>query len=103
MDATPFDQMGIDDKTLLRLLKLGVADFASMDISKMAGDDPQFGVVTWQAWPSICPTARKACAAWRSVLERQAAEELGTPSCWRLAAIHRRCSGARPRSAGSTT
>ena len=31
--------MGIDDKTMLRLLKLGVMDFAGMDISKMAGDD----------------------------------------------------------------
>ena len=34
--------MGIDDKTMLRLLKLGVMDFAGMDISKMAGDDPRF-------------------------------------------------------------
>ena len=36
-DVTPLDQMGIDDKTMLRLLKLGVMDFAAMDISKMAG------------------------------------------------------------------
>ena len=41
-DVTPLDQMGIDDKTMLRLLKLGVMDFAGMDISKMAGDDPRF-------------------------------------------------------------
>src|SRR5256885_13908149 len=41
-DITPLDQMGIDDKTMLRLLKLGVMDFAAMDISKMAGDDPRF-------------------------------------------------------------
>ena len=41
-DITPLDQMGIDDKTMLRLLKLGVMDFAGMDISKMAGDDPRF-------------------------------------------------------------
>ena len=34
--------MGIDDKTMLRLLRLGVMDFAGMDISKMAGDDPRF-------------------------------------------------------------
>src|SRR5215813_6769576 len=39
-DITPLDQMGIDDKTMLRLLKLGVMDFAGMDISKMVGDDP---------------------------------------------------------------
>ena len=42
VDITPLDQMGIDDKTMLRLLKLGVMDFASMDISEMAGDDPRF-------------------------------------------------------------
>src|SRR6185295_7619101 len=41
-DITPRDQMSIDDKTMLRLLKLGVMDFAGMDISKMAGDDPRF-------------------------------------------------------------
>src|SRR5579871_1116705 len=41
-DITPLDQMGIDDKTMLRLLRLGVMDFAGMDISKMAGDDPRF-------------------------------------------------------------
>ena len=42
VDVTPLDQMGIDDKTMLRLLKLGVMDFAAMDISKMAVDDPRF-------------------------------------------------------------
>src|SRR5206468_1793852 len=31
-DITPLDQMGIDDKTMLRLLRLGVMDFAGMDI-----------------------------------------------------------------------
>src|SRR6185503_15792639 len=36
-DITPLDQLGLDDKTMLRLLRLGVMDFASMDISKMAG------------------------------------------------------------------
>ena len=41
-DVTPLDQMGVDDKTMLRLLRLGVMDFAGMDISKMAGDDPRF-------------------------------------------------------------
>jgi TRAP-type C4-dicarboxylate transport system substrate-binding protein len=28
-DITPLDQMGIDDKTMLRLLRLGVMDFAA--------------------------------------------------------------------------
>ena len=34
-DVTPLDQMSIDDKTMLRLLKLGVMDFGAMDISKI--------------------------------------------------------------------
>ena len=46
-DITPLDQMGIDDKTMLRLLKLGVMDFAGLDISKMAGDDPRFEAVSY--------------------------------------------------------
>ena len=41
-DVTPVDQMGIDDFSLLRLLKLGVTDIVSFDVSKMAGDDPRF-------------------------------------------------------------
>src|SRR5512138_1110477 len=38
-DVTPLDHMGIDEKTMLRLLRQGVMDFAMMDISKMGGDD----------------------------------------------------------------
>ena len=41
-DITPSDQMGIDDFSLLRLLKLGVMDIVYFDVSKMAGDDPRF-------------------------------------------------------------
>src|SRR2546430_7466473 len=40
-DITPLDQMGIDDKTMLRLLKPGVMDFAGMGISNIAGGDPR--------------------------------------------------------------
>src|ERR1700740_3105395 len=39
-DITPLDQMSIDDKTMLRLLKLGVMGFAGMGISKMGGVGP---------------------------------------------------------------
>src|SRR6202007_117876 len=39
-DITPLDQMGIDDKTMLRLLRLGVVGFAGMGISKMGGVGP---------------------------------------------------------------
>jgi TRAP-type transport system periplasmic protein len=36
-DIVAIDQLGIDDKAVLRLLKLGMFDVASTAISKMAG------------------------------------------------------------------
>ena len=71
MDITPLDQMGIDDKTMLRLLKLGVMDFASMDISKMAGDDPRFEGCDLAGLTLDPDKARAACEAWKPVLARQ--------------------------------
>src|ERR1700754_3556370 len=62
-DITPLDQMSIDDKTMLRLLKLGVMDFGAMDISKMAGDDAGL--------PLDPDKARAACNAYRAVIDRQ--------------------------------
>src|SRR2546423_12400684 len=59
-DITPLDQMGIDDKTMLRLLKLGVMDFAAMDISKMAGDDPRLEA---RDLPGVTPDPAKARTA----------------------------------------
>jgi TRAP-type C4-dicarboxylate transport system substrate-binding protein len=78
MDATPFDQMGIDDKTLLRLLKLGVTDFASMDISKMAGDDPRFEGCDLAGLALDVATARTACAAWRAMIDQQMQKNWGS-------------------------
>jgi TRAP-type C4-dicarboxylate transport system substrate-binding protein len=70
-DATPLDQMGIDDKTMLRLLKLGVMDFAGMDISKMAGDDPRFEGCDLAGLTLDVNKARAACNAYREVIDRQ--------------------------------
>src|ERR1044072_8424802 len=70
-DITPLDQMGIDDKTMLRLLKLGVMDFAGMDISKMAGDDPRFEGCDLAGLTPDPDAARKACNAYRDVIDRQ--------------------------------
>ena len=70
-DVTPLDQMGIDDKTLLRLLKLGVMDFAGMDISKMAGDDPRFEACDLAGLTLDPDKARAACNAYRAVIDRQ--------------------------------
>ena len=36
-DITPLDQMGVDDKTMLRLLRFGVLVCAGLVISKMGG------------------------------------------------------------------
>src|SRR5215467_8769069 len=70
-DITPLDQMGIDDKTMLRLLKLGVMDFAGMDISKMAGDDPRFEACDLAGLTLDPDKARAACNAYRDVIDRQ--------------------------------
>ena len=70
-DITPLDQMGIDDKTMLRLLKLGVMDFAGMDISKMAGDDPRFEACDLAVLTLDPDKARAACDAYRGVIDRQ--------------------------------
>src|SRR4249919_834003 len=70
-DITPLDQMSIDDKTMLRLLRLGVMDFAGMDISKMAGDDPRFEGCDLAGITLDPDKARAACDAYRDVIDRQ--------------------------------
>jgi TRAP-type transport system periplasmic protein len=70
-DITPLDQMGIDDKTMLRLLRLGVMDFAGMDISKMAGDDPRFEGCDLAGITLDPDKARAGCEAYRAVIDRQ--------------------------------
>src|SRR5215216_2587052 len=70
-DITPLDQMGVDDKTMLRLLRLGVMDFAGMDISKMAGDDPRFEGCDLAGITLDPDKARAGCEAYRAVIDRQ--------------------------------
>jgi TRAP-type C4-dicarboxylate transport system substrate-binding protein len=76
-DVTPLDQMGVDDKTMLRLLKLGVMDFAGMDISKMAGDDPRFEACDLAGLTLDPDKARAACGAYREVIDRQMQKNWG--------------------------
>jgi len=76
-EITPLDQMGIDDKTMLRLLKLGVMDFAGMDISKMAGDDPRFEACDLAGLTLDPDKARAACNAYREVIDRQMQKNWG--------------------------
>src|SRR5258708_23298386 len=63
--------MGVDQKTIMRLLKLGVMDFAAMDISKMAGDDPRFEACDLAGLTLDPDKARTACNAYRDVIDRQ--------------------------------
>lgn len=74
---TPLDLMGIDDKTMLRLLKLGVMDLGSMDISKMAGDDPVFEGCDLAGLALTPDAARSACDAWREVMDTKMQEDWG--------------------------
>jgi TRAP-type transport system periplasmic protein len=76
-DITPLDQMGIDDKTMLRLLKLGVMDFAAMDISKMAGDDPRFEACDLAGLTLDPDKARAACEAYRAVIDKRMQQNWG--------------------------
>src|SRR5256885_9049248 len=76
-DITPVCQMGIDDKTMLRLLKLGVMDFAAMDISKMAGDDPRFEACDLAGLTLDPDKARAGCDAYRAVIDRQMQKNWG--------------------------
>ena len=74
MEIQPLDQMGIDDSTMLRLLSQGVMDFASMDISKMAGDDAAFEGCDLAGLTTTVDDARAACEAWKPVMARKMAE-----------------------------
>src|SRR2546421_9945826 len=76
-DITPLDQMGIDDKTMLRLLKLGVMDFGAMDISKMAGDDPRFEACDLAGLTLDPDKARAACEAYRAVIDKRMQQNWG--------------------------
>lgn len=69
-DVLAIDQMGIADTAVLRLLKLGMFDMATIAISKMAGDDPRFEGCDLAGMSLDIDTAREACEAYRGVLDR---------------------------------
>lgn len=63
-----YDIMGIKEQQMIRLSEVGVADFASTDIVKLAGDDPVFEGCDLIGIAPDLPTARKACDAWKPVV-----------------------------------
>ena len=69
-DAAPYDQVGIPDDAVLRLLKLGAFDFASFDIAKVAGDDPKFEGCDLAGLTLTFEDARKGCEAWRETVDK---------------------------------
>jgi TRAP-type transport system periplasmic protein len=67
-EYVPFDIMGLQGSEMIRLTKMGVMDFASTDISKMAGDDPLFEGCDLAGLTLDYKKAREACAAWKPVM-----------------------------------
>lgn len=71
----PMDVMGVKGHQVMRMTKLGVVDFGSSDVSKMAVDDPVFEGCDLAGLTLDIETARAACEAWFPTMAK-AAEEL---------------------------
>jgi len=71
----PMDIMGIKDDQMMRMSKLGVVDFASSDISKMAGDEPVMEGCDLAGITLSLEMAHKACQAWLPTIARVAQEK----------------------------
>ena len=67
-DMLPFDQVGLDNATILRLLKQGAMDIGTTDASRLAADDPRFEGADLAGIALTIQDARKAVDAYRSVL-----------------------------------
>ena len=70
-DLTPIEQMGLDDQSMLRMMRMGIMDFAGIDITKMAGDDPRFEACDLAGLLPDVNQAREACSAYKAVLRRR--------------------------------
>lgn len=69
-DILPFDQAGIDNAAILRLLKLGGMDIGTTDLSRLAADDPRFEGCDLAGLTLSIDDVRTACNAYRPVLDR---------------------------------
>ena len=74
-DILPFDQLGLDNAAILRLLKLGAFDIGTTDLSRLAADDPRFEGCDLAGLALTIQKAREACNAYRAVLERLIEEQ----------------------------
>ena len=83
-DMLPFDQVGIDNAAVLRLLKLGGMDFGTTDLSRLAADDPRFEGCDLAGLSLTIDKARAACNAYRPVLDKLLQEN------WNAKLLYRR-------------
>jgi len=78
VDYNNMDVLGVNDFQILHMTQLGVTDFATSDISKMAGEDPVFEGCDLAGITDDIDTARKACEAWRPVMAEAMAKTFKT-------------------------
>lgn len=74
VDFTTLDQMGLQGTEVLRLIRLGVVDFASGNISYMSGDSPVFDGLDLAGVFQELDIFAKAVAAYRPTLSQIMAE-----------------------------
>ena len=75
-DMLPFDQVGLDNATILRLLKQGAMDIGTTDASRLAADDPRFEGADLAGIALTIEDARRAVDAYRSGSQRNHGGEL---------------------------
>ncbi len=78
VDYNNLDVLGINDFQILHMTQLGVTDFATSDISKMAGEDPVFEGCDLAGITNDIKTARKACEVWKPVMAEHMAQKFQT-------------------------
>ncbi len=69
-DLTTLDQMGLQGTEILRLIRLGVVDFASGNVSYMAADSPVFDGLDLAGVFLDIGTVRKAADAYKPTLDK---------------------------------
>lgn len=72
------DLMGIKGFQVLRLLKAGVTDFGSSDVSKLAGDNAAFEGCDLAGLALDVNAARAICDAWKPTMDRIMQKQFNT-------------------------
>lgn len=72
------DTMGAKEQQVIRFSEAGIADFASTDIVKIAGDDPIFEGCDLAGIAPDIKTARKASEAWKPAIAEAMEKKFNT-------------------------